>query len=477
MMKLRQTVIAVSLAFPLLASAQSTTQMQSEIDALKAQVKELQDLVKSHTMTAAPAAAPDAEPTVSLEEFNRIKTKVEAADDVKETNGMNKLRISAGINPVYIYDQNKNASGFSFANNPNTFAYDDSVFGIAYLDVQKEMEGGTKFHLTLMPTKSSTSSAAGTPTSIIQEASASIPFAGNDNRLLVGQIPDVSGYEPTYPTYVGENNISTNLLYPSYPTYFITHNLLFDFTGASYYTGVGLDLLRDSGYWEFKLFAANVNNSRNDSKLSAGANQANQNEGFIYNAAYTENEFWGFEFTGYYIPGMATPTGGEGTVNQFEIDGNFTRGDFNGNLQFVTGSQQNGAYTADANGNPQSSYWSGLSLLLSERLSPKWSVAGRYDYIYNQQNGGGIFTLGTYNAGGSNTGDAINGFGPDVADPTTGTNRQALSLAASYRLNQNTTLRGEFRRDFASTNAFYDFNSGNPTSTNNLFALSAMVNF
>ena len=84
-MKLRDTVIAIALAFPFLASAQSSAQLQSEIEILKAQVKELQELIRGKA--AAPAVA-DAAPSVELEEFNRIKTKVEAADDVSNTNGM-----------------------------------------------------------------------------------------------------------------------------------------------------------------------------------------------------------------------------------------------------------------------------------------------------------------------------------------------------------------------------------------------------
>jgi hypothetical protein len=467
-MKLKVTAIAVALAFPMLASAQSSAQLQGEIDALKAQLKELRALVK------APEA--DAPAAVDPEEFNRIKTKVEAADDVQQVNGMVGLRISGGIDPVYVWNQNKNSGGFSFGNNAAAFSYDDSMFGVAYLDVQKEIEGGSKFHLTLMPTKS-VGGSFNSNGSLIQEASASIPIAGNDNRLLVGQMPDVSGYEAWYPTYVGENSLSSNLLYPTYATNFVTHNLLFDFTGASFYTGLGLEMVR--GPWDTKLFVANMNSSRGDTGLSlSGTGQSNQNVAFIYNATYSQEEFWGFEFTGYVAPNMATPTGGTGTVNSFEIDGNYTRGTFNGNLQLVAGTQQNGAYTPDANGARNSS-WYGLSMLLSERLNAKWAVATRLDYLNNQSNGGGIFTLSQANSSNppTTTGDAINGFGPDAADPNTGTNRAALAFSTTYHLSRNASLRGEVRRDFASTAAFYDFNTGNFTTTNNVVALQALVNF
>lgn len=495
-MKLKVTAIAVALAFPLLASAQSSAQMQGEIDALKAQVKELRALVKG-------GAEGEALPPVDPEEFNRIKAKVEAADDVQNINGMKGLRISGGLDTVYIWNQNKNSGGFSFGNNAAAFSYDDSMFGVAYLDVQKEMEGGTKFHLNLLPTKSVGGLYNGNG-SMIQEASASIPLDGNDTRLLVGQMPDVSGYEAWYPTYVGENSLSSNLLYPTYATNFVTHNLLFDFTGASYYTGVGLELVR--GPWDTKLFVANMNASRADTGLSlSGNNQRTNNPAFIFNSTYAQEEFWGIEFTGYVAPNMPTPTAFDpnnpqgagtsttGTVVSFEIDGNYTRGNYNANLQFVAGTQQHGAYALDANGNAQDSRWWGLSALSSYKFSGKWSIAARADYLYNKDHGGGIFTLS--GPGNSATpydpnaatpcsttctfGDMINGFGPDSADPTgqTGTNRAALSLATTYRLSRHAALRGEFRRDFASTSAFYDYNSGNMTSANNVVALQALVNF
>jgi len=488
-MKLKVTVIAVALAFPLLASAQTSAQMQGEIDALKAQIKELQDMIKGKAMAGGSMAAPaaEAQPSVDVEEFNRIKTKVEAADDVREVNGMKGLRISGGIDPVYVYNDSKHTSTFSFGNNTTTPAgtsYDDSVFGVAYLDLQKEMEGGTKFHLTLMPTKSTGgtygvgSSGSLTNGSIIQEASASIPLTGSDTRLIVGQFPDVSGYEAWYPTYVGENNISTNQLYPTYATNFVTHNLLFDFTGAFLYTGAGLDLTR--GPWETKLFVANVDAPRSDANIKLSrTGQSTSNAGLVYNASYTQEEFWGVEFTGYFLPNMPTPQGGAGTVNSFEIDGNYNRGTFSSNLQFVAGTQQHGAYSLDANGNLQDSQWYGMSLMLANRVSGRWSLASRFDYLVNQLNGGGTFVLNTSNAGGTNTGDAVNGFGPDAADSSgqTGTNRAAISLSATYKLNQNASLRSEVRRDFATSNAFYDYGTGNMNSTNDVVALQAIVNF
>ena len=74
-MKLRMSVIAVALAFPLWAQAQTADQFQQQIDQLKAQIKELQELVKGKGV-AATVQEQEAPPAVDLEDFNRIKTKV-----------------------------------------------------------------------------------------------------------------------------------------------------------------------------------------------------------------------------------------------------------------------------------------------------------------------------------------------------------------------------------------------------------------
>ena len=342
-MKLRDTVVAMALAFPFLASAQSSAQLQSEIEILKAQVKELQDLIRGKA--AAPTVA-EAPPAVELEEFNRIKTKVEAADDVSSSNGMKGLRISGGIDPVYIWNQNKNTSSFAFGNNfapingsSEMYSYDNSYFGMAYIDFQKEMEGGSKLRLTLAPTKSVASGFSG---SIIQEASASIPLTDSQTRLMVGQMGDVSGYEPTLNTYSGANSITSNQLYPGYAEYFVTKNLLFDFTAANFYTGVGIDLVR--GPWEYKFWLANMNANRNDIAVTTTNDGGLQSPAFIYNATYAQDEFWGFEFTGYAAQVQNFTTLKLGRLDQFEIDGNYTRGDFNGNLQMTVGQMANGAF-------------------------------------------------------------------------------------------------------------------------------------
>jgi hypothetical protein len=486
MLKLKQMAVAVTLALPMLANAQTNAELKSEIDLLKAQINELKSMMKQQA--ASPAAAQPASEAVDPSEFNRIRTKVEAMEDQKEVSGFKGMRISAGIDPTYIYNRAKNTSGFSFQNNFTSvnssgemYTYDNSYFGIGYIDFQKEMDdGGTKFRLTLAPNKSSGSQYNWG--NIVHEASASIPIDGPQTRLLVGQFPDVSGYEPFLNTYAGANSIFSNQLYPGYGEYFITKNLLFDFTAATFYTGVGLDLTR--GPWELKFFLANFNSARNDCPVStAGPGNSTCGSGstksptLIYNATYAQNEFWGFEFTGYEGKVTNWIQGGTTRLDSFEIDGNYTRGDFNGNLQFTIGRQKDAALGP----NGGDAKWWGISALASEKVTSALTLAARIDYLYNQQNGGGTFNvsnLGPVDA----VGDFLNGFGPGDPlasdyEPDKGANRYGLSFAATYRLTPNVALRAELRHDHATKSAFFYFNDQSFRKSNDVFGLQTVVNF
>jgi hypothetical protein len=517
MLKLKQMAVAVTLALPMLANAQTNAELKSEIDLLKAQINELKAMMQHQ---AAPAAAPAAGEPVDPAEFAAVRTKVDALIDDKETAGFKGLRIYAGIDPTYIYNRAKGTRGFSFQNNftsvngsGEVYSYDNSYFGLGYIDFQKEMEGGTKFRMTIAPNKSTGSQYNWG--NIVHEASASIPIDGSQTRLLVGQFPDVSGYEPFLNTYVGANSIFSNQLYPGYGEYFITKNMLFDFTAATFYTGIGLDLTR--GPWELKFWLANFNSARNDvhtcptnglpTAPSGGGLVSPAGNGssiacdpkpvtsptLIYNATYAKDEFWGFEFTGYegkvfnWAKWWNLTAGGAPTsrLDQFEIDANYTRGDFNGNLQFTVGRQKDAAL----NGTGDASWW-GFSSLASQRVTSALTLAGRLDYLYNQKNGGGTFNianliptpLDVYTATNPYVGDFYNGIGP--GDPNApgydinkGANRTSLSFAATYRLTPNVAFRGELRHDHATTAAFYYFNDQSFRKNNDTFGLQTVVNF
>jgi hypothetical protein len=445
-------------------------------------------------MLALPFTSAQSADAVDPSEFDRVQTKVDAIQDNAETSGFKGLRISGGIDPVYIYSRAKDTSSFAFLNNFSNingsgefYSYDNSYFGTAYLDIQKEMDdGGTKMRFTLMPSKS-----AGSQYNfgnIVHEASASIPLDGPATRLIVGQMPDVSGYEPFLNSFVGTNSLYSNLLYPGFGEYFVTKNLLFDFAAATFYTGAGVDLTR--GPWETKLILANFNSARNDCPVNAvGAGGgtcvgSSKSPTFVYNVTYAQAEYWGYEFTGYDGSVSNWNRGGVSRLDQFEIDSWFTRADFNANVQYTVGRQK------DAANNGGDAGWWGISTLVSERVTPRLTLAGRLDYLNNQKNGGGTFN--TYNsnqfsgntglANSGVTGDGINGFGPGDPnaagyDANKGANRYELSLSATYRLTRYVELRGEYRHDLATAATFYYFNDGTFHKTNDTVGLQTVVNF
>jgi hypothetical protein len=433
-------------------------------------------------LLALPYAAAQAD-TVSPAEFDQLSVKVDALQDSMATAGLTGLRISAGIDPVYMYNKDKGTSSFMFLNNfapisgsTEFYSYDNSYFGVAYLDIQKQMDDGTKMRITLMPSKSSGSGY--NFGNIVHEASASIPLGEQATRLIVGQMPDVSGYQPYVNTFAGANSVWDNQLYYGFPEYFITKNLQFDFTAATFYTGAGLDIT--SGPWETKLILANFNSARNDctfAMLNAGtcAVPAGNTPTFIYNATYAQAEYWGYEFTGYEGKVNNWTTGGVSRLDQFEIDAWWTRADFNANLQYTIGRQKDGAM----NGGDAS--WWGVSTLVSEIIVPRFTLAGRLDYLYNQKNGGGTFNVYDTGLGGA-VGDGINGFGagdPGAPgyDPNKGANRTSISVSGTYRLSQYVALRGEVRHDIATTAAFYNFKDGTFVKTNDTVGLQTVVNF
>jgi hypothetical protein len=117
---------------------------------------------------------------VSVEDFNRVSMKVEAAEDAQDASGMKGLKISGMMDPTFVYNNRQNTSGVNFLNNFNgssgagdSYTYYNSYFGMAMLDFQKETEGGQKWRLTLAPHKSASSGY--NTSSIVHEASVSVP--------------------------------------------------------------------------------------------------------------------------------------------------------------------------------------------------------------------------------------------------------------------------------------------------------------
>jgi Protein of unknown function (DUF3138) len=464
---------ALLMAFPLIASAQSAADLKKEIDLLKGQIEALQKKVESQS--AAPAAAAGA---VDPDEFNRIKIKTESVEDNFEAAGLKGFKISGMMDPTFIYNQAQNTAGFQFLNNfsgpDEVYSYDNGYAGMVVLDIQKETEGGNRWRLTLAPHKSA--GANFNFPSIVHEATVSIPLSDLQTRLWAGQLPDWSGYEYFLPN---QNKL-------------ITHGLLFDFMAPTFYTAAGLDITR--GKWQVKTALGNMNLPRK------GVGPGEKTPTLSYRVDYSKGEFNGFGFAGQH--------GKEGgnSVNLFEVDGYFIRGDWTVQGQVGLGAKANSA----ANGGR--AQWWGLSGLAAYKFSPRLEGVVRADYINNNKNGGGVYGQSYGNcqlylrdsAGAlvldpnSNSpilnpdttpcADGRNGFGPGMGlaadsglweplDPNKGVNRAAIALGFNYLFNPTTSFKFELRHDRASSPAFIDTRDQSYRNSNTVVGSSVVVSF
>jgi hypothetical protein len=437
-MKLTTLALALAMALPTQA-ADPVIDMKKELQVLKDKVAELEAKSK-----AAPAPAPAAAGQAGMtdeqqKEFNRIAVKTEALEDSRDASGFKNLKISGYADPTYIYNANKQRGSFQFLNGTEAYGYDNSYLGTVSLDLQKETDNGTKFHLNLIPKRATGDF---TDRSIVNEASVWVPLGGNDTKLFFGQVPDWSGYEYQSPT-----------MYKN-----VTHNLLFDFTLPYYYTGVGLELVR--GKLDLKLMVANFNQSIRQVGESVPM--------FVFRGDYAVGEYWGFGFAGAVgnknnlrpidaTTGVAAlnPVSGEAYSTKdslyttVEVDAWYTRGDLTVNGHLVYGAQQKAAITADpVTGNLRDSQWFGVSALAAYKFSQRTEGILRADYLSNQKNGGGLMDWTAADGG--------NGIGPDQngGDPEKGADKYAITAAVNYALNSNVMLKFEYRYDGATQNVF-----------------------
>lgn len=468
---LKKVVLAIAIAhaYPAIASAQTNQELKAELEALKGQVKRLEALIEKASVQAAEASTKVTQATenaVDPQEFNRIRIKTEAMEDNQEASGFKGVKISGYIDPTYIYNRNARTSSFVFLNNnsavsgsPETFGYDNTFFGSGMLSFEKELEGGTKLKLTMMPSKSAGS--AYNFGNLVHEATVVVPLGDLSTRLIAGQWADWTGYE-----YI-----------PSNQNKLITHNLLFDFSAANFYTGAGMEFI--DGKWDTKILVGNMNHSRIDTARQTAP-------GLFYRVDYAKGEFNGFGFSG--IHTGFNDNSEFGRTDLMEIDGYFTRGDWNLQGQLSYGRQKatpyNG-YTGDR------SHWWGFSTLGSYKITPRFETIARFDYINNKSNGGGVFgstfggtCLDTTGAD-ANCPDGRNGFGSSmifdgsnwvVADPSKGSNRYALSLGLNYALMPGVNLKGEYRYD-RSTGKVFKTADEQYRRDNHVLGVSTVVSF
>ncbi len=457
-------VLAALLACAPAAQAQSNDDLLKELRALRQRVEDLESKLKAPAAPAAPAAANTqwGMTPQQVQDFNRIAVKTEALEDAVEAQGLKSLKISGYIDPTYVWNKNQQRAGFQFLNrvSDDGYNYDNSYFGVASIDFQKEMEGGIKWRLTLMPNRGAGSIADAGGNSIVHEASVSVPLGDLQTRFLAGQIPDWSGYEYIQPTQ----------------TKLVTRGLLLDFIEPTAYTGIGMEYLR--GKWDTKWLLANFNSTKQAQKARSPV--------LAYRVDYAKGEFNGFGFAGVHgkvanARDVDAASPASSMLNMIEADAYFIRGDFTWQGQIGIGGQQRAAISADpVSGALRDSRWLGASTLLAYKFIPRWEVVGRFDYIKNDKNGGGLL--------GYTVADGRNGIGPGVSgldatgapiygDPDKGANRMALALGVNWLLNLNTVIKTEYRFDQASQAVFYDVASGGYRKSNQLFGTSVVVSF
>ena len=469
MKSLRPTALACALALAFGASpvfAQTNADVLKELAALKARIAELEK--KLAAVPDAPADGQQAQWGMTPEQsadFNKLVVKTEALEDANESHGYKDLKVSGYMDPTFIWNKDQNRAGFQFLSpvSENGYNYDDSYFGTVQLDFQKELEGGTKWRLTLMPQRGAGVVADPGGNSIVHEASVSIPLGDLQTRLIAGQIPDWSGYEYIQPT----------------TTKLVTRGLLLDFTEPTTYTGAGMEIIR--GKWDVKAVLANFNTPINQPKQFAPV--------LAYRVDYSKGEFSGWGMAGVegkvhnynYDTGVIGGASQNTMLHLFEADAYFIRGDLTLQGQVGFGQQKGAAITPDADGNARVAQWFGASGLAAYKLDPRLEAAIRADYINDSKNGGGLLGYTGYFDGNGTVGDGRNGFGIsttcDRGADCKGANRTAVAMGFNYLLTANTTIKAEYRLDLASQPVFFDVKSGTYKKSNSLLGTTMVISF
>jgi hypothetical protein len=460
---LHRTLLALAAAAALPAAAQSNADLLKEMQALKAKMAELEaKLQRQDANKPQWGMTPE-----QAKELNRVTIKTEAMEDQRDALGFKGLKVSGYMDPTFIWNKAQNRAGAQFLNrvDDDGYHYDNSYFGAAVIDFTKETESGTRWRLTLAPNRGVGTVFNGS--SPLHEASVSVPLGSLQTRLIAGQIPDWSGYEYLQPTL--------NKL--------ITHNLLFDFTLPTAYTGAGLELTR--GKWLMKAMLGNMNKSKKDSNTKSPM--------LAYRVDYARGEFQGFGFAGVhgraanFTENVLDPVSGDviaqpdSRVDLFEVDAYFIRGDWTLQGQLSLGQQKDAAVSVDpTTGGLRKAQWWGLSGLMAYKFTPRFEGTARVDYLNNKKHGGGLL--------GYTASDGRNGIGygyvyDDVAgtwgagDTERGATRSALAMGLSYLFDQNTTFKMEYRLDRADRPVFFNIKSGAYTRSNQLLGASVLVAF
>ena len=464
-LQLHAIALALAAAFPSLAMAQSNDALMKELKALKDRVTQLEEALKAKDKPAGADKQWGMTPE-QAQELNRVTVKTEALEDAVEAQGLKSLKIGGYFDPTYIYNRKQHRAGFQFLNrvSEDGYNYDNSYFGTASIDFQKELDGGSKWRLTLMPNRGAGSIADASGNSIVHEASVSIPLGDLQTRFIAGQIPDWSGYEYIQAT----------------TTKLVTRGLLLDFTEPTAYTAAGMEII--SGKWDVKAVLGNYNQTKKSANEKTPV--------LAYRVDYSKGEFSGFGFAGVhgkvanFSAGVVDVNGNvvqqsDSRLDLFELDAYFIRGDLTLQGQVGVGRQKGASITPAADGSLRDARWWGVSALAAYKFIPRWEAVARFDYINNSKNGGGLLQY--------SVADGRNGIGPDgnlacspaniVEGCDKGANRYALAVGVNYLLTTNTTIKAEYRLDRANLPVFLDSKDGSYGKSNQLFGASVIVAF
>jgi len=425
-------VVALASALPWAsAQAQSAADLQKEISALKAQLQSLQQKVE------AMSTKPDN--TVLEQQVNRLEQKLDLAEDTNEKAGFKGVKINGTIEAAFKYDDLKREHSFG--------ASAGNVDEFAMLQITKESQDGEGVDWTLRLVPGATAP--------VHEASISVPLT-KETRLIGGVIPDWQGYEFYF---ANSSALLGNQL--------ITHNALFDLTGSTTYSGLGMAHNFGGTTYAFKWLVGNFDSSVDQTGSNtagtypATGNSGTKSVGLAYRGDWFINEYAYVGFSGLH-----------GSVNRnfsvMALDGGYTRGDwaFNGQLSF--GSQRNAASNGD------DATWTGISALIGYKLTPRLQLLARADMIENRKNGGGTYA---YNAGSSDIGLGVELDETGTAiDPNQGANLTRLSLGTNYQINANTQWKLEYRLDQSTGYNFTDADGGF-TKTKKFIGTSVVLSF
>jgi hypothetical protein len=410
-------VVALASALPWAsAQAQSAADLQKEISALRAQLQSLQQKVEALNASPEPSAA-------IAQQVNRLELRADQAGDDAEKSGFKGLKFSGTIEAAFKYDDLKREHAFGSS------AGNSDEFGMLQFTKESQDGEGVDWTLRLAPGA----------TAPVHEASISVPLS-KENRIIGGLIPDWQGYE----FYFANANATLG-------NQLISHNALFDLTGATVYAGLGMSHSLDNGKYLVKWLVGNMDAKTSDTTptlttaTSSSANASNtRSVGLAYRGDWFINEYSYIGFSGLH-----------GSVNRnfsvMAFDGGYTRGDwaFNGQLSF--GSQRNAASNGD------DAAWTGISAMAGYKMTPRLQLLARADMIENRKNGGGTYA---YNAGSTDIGLGVelDETGAPI-DPNVGANLTRLSLGTNYQINANTQWKLEYRLDQSTGYNFTDADS------------------